>query len=218
MATITAQMVKDLRESTGVGMMDCKKALAECDGDVKKAIEMLQIKGLAKAAKRGGRKTSEGYIGVYRHHDGKTAILVEVNCETDFVARTEGFRNFCQELAIHICGCGPLVVRREDLDPVLLADQKRLFLEQALEENRNAKSPKPEKIIEEKIVPGRVEKWLSEITLLDQKWMGDHNESTVEAKRAELSMTTGENIRIARFTRLVVGEASVGEKADEAAE
>jgi elongation factor Ts len=218
MANITAQMVKELRESSGAGMMDCKKALVECDGDAKKAAEYLQIKGLAKAAKRGGRRTAEGFIGTYRHHDGKTAILVEVNCETDFVARTDGFRDFCQELAIHICGCSPLVVRREDLDPEVLANQKRIFLEQALEENKTAKSPKPENIIEERIVPGRVEKWLSEITLLDQKWMGDNNEVTVEQKRAELSSKTGENIRINRFVRIAVGEGAKAEEAEEAAE
>lgn len=212
MANITAQMVKELREATGVGMMDCKKALVESDGDVKKATELLQIKGLAKAAKRSGRKTSEGYIGVYRHHDGKTAILVEVNCETDFVAKTDNFRNFCQELAIHICGCNPLVVRREQIAPEVVASQKHLFLEQALEENKNAKSPKPEKIIEEKIVPGRLDKWAAEISLLDQHWMGDNGEPTVETKRAELSMTTGENIRIARFMRLAVGEGAVAEE------
>lgn len=217
MANITAQMVKELRESSGAGMMDCKKALMECDGDAKKAAEYLQIKGLAKAAKRGGRKTAEGFIGTYRHHDGKTAILVEVNCETDFVARTEGFREFCQELAIHVCGCNPMVVRREDLDPEVVANQKRIFLEQALEENRNAKSPKPEKIIEEKIVPGRLDKWLSEVSLLDQKWMGDNNEVTVEQKRIELSSKTGENIRIHRFARLAIGEG-VKEEAEEAAE
>ena len=217
MANITAQMVKELRESSGAGMMDCKKALVECDGDAKKAAEYLQIKGLAKAAKRGGRKTAEGFIGTYRHHDGKTAVMVEVNCETDFVARTDGFRNFCQELAIHVCGCNPLVVRREDLDADVLANQKRIFLEQALEENKNAKSPKPEKIIEEKIVPGRVEKWLSEITLLDQKWMGDNNEVTVEQKRAELSAQTGENVRINRFARISVGEGAK-EEAEESAE
>lgn len=218
MANITAQMVKELREATGVGMMDCKKALVESDGDVKKATELLQIKGLAKAAKRSGRKVSEGYIGTYLHHDGKTAILVEVNCETDFVAKTESFRNFCHDLAIHICGCNPLIVRREQLDPAVLADRQRLILEQALEENKNAKSSKPEKIIEEKIVPGRVDKWLSEITLLDQHWMGDNAEPTVEMKRAELSMTTGENIQIARFARLAVGEGAEATESSEGEE
>ncbi|MGN1072634.1 MAG: translation elongation factor Ts [Bradymonadia bacterium] len=211
MANITAQMVKELRESTGAGMMDCKKALVECDGDVAKATEYLQIKGLAKAAKRGARKTSEGYIGMYLHHDGKKAIMVEVNCETDFVARTDGFRDFCKELAIHICGCAPLVVAREDLDPNLLESQKHIITEQALEENRNSKKPKPEKIIEENIIPGRLDKWLKEITLLDQHWMGDDHDVTVEQKRAELSSSTGENIRIRRFARIAIGEGVADE-------
>ena len=143
MANITAQMVKELRESTGAGMMDCKKALVECDGDAKKAAEYLQVKGLAKAAKRGGRKTAEGYVGVYRHHDGKTAILVEVNCETDFVARTENFRHFCDELALHICGLNPLGVRREDIDPSIVEDQRRIATEKAIE------SGKPEDLLQQ---------------------------------------------------------------------
>lgn len=208
MANITAAMVKELREKTQAGMMDCKKALAECDGDPKKAEEYLLVKGLAKAAKRGARKTAEGFIGTYRHHDGKTAILVEVNCETDFVARTEGFRNFCQELAIHVCGCNPLVVKREDVDADTLAAQRAIFEQQA------AESGKPEAIAK-KMAEGRLNKWLAEVSLLDQAWMGDSAEGTVEQKRAEISSTTGENIRINRFVRIAVGE-NVAADAEEA--
>ena len=208
MANITAAMVKELREKTQAGMMDCKKALAECDGDPKKAEEYLLVKGLAKAAKRGARKTAEGFIGTYRHHDGKTAILVEVNCETDFVARTDGFRNFCQELAIHICGCNPLVVKREDVDADTLAAQRSIFEQQA------AESGKPEAIAK-KMAEGRLNKWLAEVSLLDQPWMGDNAEGTVEQKRAEISSTTGENVRINRFIRIAVGE-NVAAEAEEA--
>jgi elongation factor Ts len=210
MANITAQMVKELRESTGAGMMDCKKALVECDGDAKKAAEYLQVKGLAKAAKRGGRKTAEGYVGVYRHHDGKTAILVEVNCETDFVARTENFRHFCDELALHICGLNPLGVRREDIDASIVEDQRRIATEKAIE------AGKPEAMIP-RIVDGAMNKWFSEITLLDQIWMGEGKE-TVEQKRAELSAQTGENIRINRFARIAVGENVAADTEEAAAE
>jgi len=201
MTTISAAMVKELRDKCGAGMMDCKKALEENNGDMKLAAEYLQIKGLASAAKRSARKTSEGYIGVYRHHDGKTAIMVEVNCETDFVARTEAFREFCQELAIHICGCKPQAVRREDLDAMLVAKQEEIFLQQAMELGKNEE-------ITARIASGRVNAWLSEVTLLDQHWMGDSSESTVEQKRAALSSQTGENIRIHRFMSIVIGECS----------
>lgn len=199
MTKITAQMVKSLRDMTGVGMMDAKKALIECDGDNNKAVEYLQVKGLAKAATRGGRKTSEGYIGTYRHHDGKTAILVEVNCETDFVARTEGFRDFCQELAIHICGLDPLVVSRDEIDAKLLNSQRSIFEKQAEESGKNAE-------IAKKMAEGRLNKWLSEVSLLDQNWMGETSEDTVEIKRSKLSQVTGENIRIRRFARIAIGE------------
>jgi elongation factor Ts len=202
MAEITAALVKQLREATDCGMMDCKKALVECDGDMKKATEYLQVKGLAKAAKRGARETSEGYIGVYRHHDGKTAIIVEVNCETDFVARNEDFRFFCNELALHICGCNPAVVSRENVDPAVIAEKRELFVKQLDEDPKNAKKPAE---IREKIVNGKVDSWLGEISLLDQKWMGD-GDDTVEQKRAAICAVTGENIRIKRFARISVGE------------
>lgn len=207
MTTISAQMVKSLRDITGVGMMDAKKALIECGGNTEKAIEYLQVKGLSKAATRSSRKTSEGFIGTYRHHDGKLATLVEVNCETDFVARTEGFRNFCQELAIHICGINPLVVSREEIDPELVAKQRSIYEKQAAESGKNAE-------ISKKMAEGRLNKWLAEVSLLDQPWMGDTAEDTVEQKRVALSQVTGENIRIRRFIRVAIGEG-VETEADE---
>ena len=216
--TITIDMIKQLREATAAGMGACKEALTACNGNMDEAVKYLREKGLAVAAKRVDKESKQGIVALAEAADKKTMALAEVNCETDFVAKTESFRNFCHDLAIHICGCNPLIVRREQLDPAVLADRQRLILEQALEENKNAKSSKPEKIIEEKIVPGRVDKWLSEITLLDQHWMGDNAEPTVEMKRAELSMTTGENIQIARFTRLAVGEGAEATEGNEGEE
>lgn len=204
MANISAALVKQLREATDCGMMECKKALVECDGDMKKAMEYLQVKGLAKAAKRGSRDTSEGYVGVYRHHDGKTAIIVEVNCETDFVGRNEDFRFFCNELALHICGCNPVVVSRDDVDAALIAEKKDLFMKQIAEDPKMASKPES---VREKIVEGKINSWLGEISLLDQKWMGD-GDDTVEQKRVAISSTTGENIRIKRFARIAVGEST----------
>ena len=215
---ITIDMIKQLREATAAGMGACKEALKATDGNMDEAVKYLREKGLAVAAKRVDKESKQGIVALAEAADKKTMALAEVNCETDFVAKTESFRNFCHDLAIHICGCNPLIVRREQLYPAVLADRQRLILEQALEENKNAKSSKPEKIIEEKIVPGRVDKWLSEITLLDQHWMGDNAEPTVEMKRAELSMTTGENIQIARFTRLAVGEGAEATEGNEGEE
>lgn len=209
MAEISAKLVKELRDATDCGMMDCKKALAECNGDLKKAAEYLQIKGLAKAAKRGARKTSEGFIGVYRHHDGKGAVMVEVNCETDFVARTDNFRDFCKELALHIYGLNPLGVTRDQIDPAIVEEQRKIFTSKA------AESGKPEAMLG-KIVDGMMNKWFAESCLLDQIWMGEGKE-TVEMKRASISASTGENVRIRRFMRLVVGEG-VTEEAEQPAE
>lgn len=210
MADISAKMVKELRDATDCGMMDCKKALVECNGDVKKAMEYLQIKGLAKAAKRGARKTSEGFIGVYRHHDGKGAVMVEVNCETDFVARTDNFRDFCKELALHIYGMNPLGITRDDVPADAVEEQRKIYMSKA------AESGKPEAMLA-KIAEGMMNKWFAESCLLDQIWMGEGKE-TVEMKRAAISASTGENIRIRRFMRLAIGEGVVDEPEEETAE
>ncbi|MDX9719242.1 MAG: translation elongation factor Ts [Myxococcota bacterium] len=200
MAEITAQMVKELRERTAAGMMDCKKALVETDGDMKAAIEFLQVKGLAAAAKRAGRSTKEGFIGSYIHHDGKTGVLIEVNCETDFVARNEKFREFAKQIAMHIAAAKPEVVSSADVDAEMLASQRRIFEAQA------AESGKPEAIVA-KMVDGKVAKWLKEISLLDQPFVMDPDK-TIEQYRAETSGFIGENIVIGRFTRIAIAEKS----------
>ena len=209
MATVTAAMVKELREKSGAGMMDCKKALVECDGDIKKSMEWLQIKGIASASKRSGRSTNEGWIGSYIHSDGKTGVIVECCCETDFVAKTDDFKTFAHKIAMHICACSPLVVKSEDVDPELLANQRKLFEEQA------AESGKPEAICK-KMAEGRLAKWLKEISLLDQPYFED-GDKTVDQVRVEISAKTGENVVIRRFARLSLKD-TIEEKAAHAAE
>ncbi|MFA5624017.1 MAG: translation elongation factor Ts [Bradymonadales bacterium] len=208
MVAITAQMVKELRERSGAGMMDCKKALVESEGDMKKAAEYLQVKGLAAAAKRAGRATKEGCIGNYLHHDHKTAVLVEINCETDFVARTDDFRAFAKNIAMHICAASPLVVSSDEVDPALIAEQKSVFEKQAAESGKPAD-------IAEKMAVGRLQKWLKEVSLLDQP-MFDDDSKTVEQYRAEISSKTGENVRISRFCRMSISDA-VEESQEESA-
>lgn len=210
MAEITAQMVKELRERSGAGMMDCKKALVESDGDMKKAAEYLQVKGLAAAAKRSGRATKEGCIGHYVHHDNKTAVLVEVNCETDFVARTDNFRAFAKNIAMHICACSPIVVSSEEVPAKLIEDQRRVFTQQAAESGKPAD-------IAEKMAVGRLNKWLKEVSLLDQT-MYDDDSKTVEQLRAEISSKTGENIRINRFCRMSINDGVQEEEETPAAQ
>lgn len=208
MAEISAGQVKELRERTGAGMMDCKKALVENAGDMDKAIEYLQIKGLAKAAKRAGREASEGYIASYVHHDGKTGVMVEINSETDFVARNEDFRAFGRHVAMHIAAAKPLVVNASDVDAETLEAQRRIFIGQA------AESGKPDNIVE-KMVEGRVKKWLKEVSLLDQPFVMD-TEKTVEQYRAEMSSKLGENVVVRRFVRFVVGEGATPAADEEA--
>jgi len=195
---ISAAQVKDLRERTGAGMMDCKKALVENDGDIDKAIEYLQIKGLAKAAKRAGRAATEGLVTSYIHHDGKTGVLVEVNCETDFVARNDAFKEFGRHLAMHIAATKPEFVNESEVDADAIEQQRALLAAQARE------SGKPENIID-KMVEGRLSKWKKEICLLDQPFVMD-TDKTIEGLRAEISATLGENIVIRRFARFVIGE------------
>jgi len=203
MAEITATMVKELRERTNAGMGDCRKALVESEGDMKKAMEWLQVKGLAAAAKRAGRSASQGFVGSYIHHDGKTAVIVECNCETDFVARTDGFREFAKHLAMHIAAAKPEVVNSSEVKEEMLASQRSIFEQQA------AESGKPANIVA-KMVDGKVAKWLKEISLLDQPFVMDPDK-TIEQFRAETSGKVGENIIIKRFYRI-----SIGEKTEEA--
>ena len=199
MVEIKAELVKELREKTGAGFMDCKHALEEVGGDKEKAIDYLRAKGILQAEKRSGRATKEGRIGVYLHRPGeKIGVLVEVNCETDFVARTEEFANFLRELAMHIAAMAPRYVSREEVPKEVIEREKAIYRKQALE------SGKPEKVVE-KIVEGKLEKFFNEVCLLEQKFIKDP-ERSIEDLRKELSIKTGENIVIRRFARLQMGE------------
>jgi len=198
MAEVTAQMVKELRERTAAGMMDCKKALVECDGDLKAAMEYLQVKGLAAAAKRAGRSAKEGFVGHYIHHDGKTGVMVEINCETDFVARNETFREFAKQIAMHIAASKPEVVSSSEVNAEMMASQRRIF------EGQAAESGKPENIVA-KMVDGKMAKWLKDISLLDQPFVMDPDK-TVDQFRQETAGKIGENVVIGRFSRIVIGE------------
>ncbi len=198
MAQISAAMVKELREATGSGIMDCKNALGEADGDIKKAIDFLRKKGLAKAAKRAGRSTSEGVIYSYIHTGAKLGVLVEINCESDFVAKTDGFIEFAKNIAMHIAAADPVGLVPEDIDSSLIEKEKEIFRAQMLEEG------KPEKIID-KIVEGKVEKFYKEICLMSQQYVKDP-QKTIDDVLKETISVIGENIQIKRFTRFKIGE------------
>jgi elongation factor Ts len=199
--TISAQDVKSLRDRTGAGIMDAKAALQESGGDVDKAIEILRVKGQASAAKRGERTASEGTIATYIHAGGQIGALVEVDCETDFVARTEEFQAFAREVAVHVAASNPQYVSKEDVDEEAREAELRVLREQA------AAGGKPENV-QEKIVEGRLNKWLEEIVLLDQKHVNEerHESKTIGELRAQLAANTGENVVIRRFARFQVGE------------
>jgi elongation factor Ts len=201
--TVSAADVKALRDRTGAGMMDCKAALAEAEGDVDRAIEILRVKGQASAAKRAGRGTGEGVVSSYIHATGKVGVLVEVQCETDFVARSDEFQEFAREVAIHIAGAPstPAYVSADEIPEEARESERAVFAAKAREEG------KPDDIID-RIVDGQLEKWEKEVALLEQEHVrGDRYEGkTIEALRAELASKTGENVRIARFARFVVGE------------
>lgn len=194
---ITAQMVKDLREKTNAGMMDCKKALGETEGDMEKAVDLLRQKGLAVAAKRADRATSEGIVECYIHGGGKLGVMVEVGCETDFVAKTDGFKEFARDIAMHIAAVNPVSVSREDVPAELVEREKEIYTAQALE------SGKPENIVE-KIVTGKIEKYLSEICLMEQKYVKNPDLS-IQDLLNELVAKMGENISIKRFARFQIG-------------
>lgn len=198
MAQISAAMVKELREATGSGIMDCKNALGEADGDIKKAIDFLRKKGLAKAAKRAGRSTSEGVIYSYIHTGAKLGVLVEINCESDFVAKTDGFIEFAKNVAMHIAAADPAGLVPEDIDSSLIEKEKEIFRAQMLEEG------KPEKIID-KIVEGKVEKFYKEVCLMSQQYVKDP-QKTIDDVLKETISVIGENIQIKRFTRFKIGE------------
>jgi len=195
---VSANMVKELREKTGAGMMDCKKALAETGGDFQKALDYLRQKGLATAAKRAGRVASEGRVGSYIHAGGKIGVMVEVNCETDFVAKTDDFQAFAKDVAMHIAASNPSYIRREEVTADVLDREKEIYRAQA----RDAK--KPEKVTE-KIVEGKLEKFYSEVCLLEQAFVKDPD-ITIQDLLNGLIGKLGEKIEIRRFTRYQVGE------------
>jgi elongation factor Ts len=195
---ITATMVRDLRTRTGAGMMDCKAALKESSGDMEKAIEYLRIKGLSKAAKKADRATAEGLVISYIHPGNRIGVLIEVNCETDFVARTEEFQAFVNNLAMQIAAAAPIAVSREDIPEEVIAKERELFRVQALEEG------KPEKVAE-KIVDGKIEKFYSENALLDQVYVRDSDKKVGDLVK-EMIASLGENIRVARFARFQLGQ------------
>ncbi|HEY8375572.1 MAG TPA: translation elongation factor Ts [Nannocystis sp.] len=210
MATITSDMIKELRERTGAGLMDCKKALTEVDGDLDKAIEYLRKKGLAAAAKKAGRIATEGAVVSYIHMNNRVGVLLEVNCETDFVAKTPDFQAFCTDVAMQIAAMNPQVVRREEMDTSKVEAERALLRQKALEEG------KPEKIVD-KIVEGQIGKFYAENVLLEQKFIKD-DKKTIEQLQQELVAKLGENIKIRRFTRYELGEGLEKKTEDFAAE
>ena len=198
MSAISAASVKALRDKTGAGMMDCKKALGECNGDEEKAVAWLREKGLSKAQKRAGRATSEGVIGSYIHSNGKLGVIVEIKCETDFVARSERFLEFAKNVDMQIAATNPVCVTPEEVPADLLAKEREIFKNQAMEEG------KPEAIAE-KIVDGRVKKFYKEICLLEQPFIKD-DKVTIKDLMNELIGVIGENIQVGRFSRMALGE------------
>jgi elongation factor Ts len=193
---ITASQVRDLREMSGAPMMDCKKALTESDGDLEKAGEWLRKKGIAKAAKKADRDASEGAVSSYIHHNGKVGVLLEVNCETDFVAATEQFKSFCHDVSLHIASMKPTCVRREEVPEALVEKEREILLDQV-------DKSKPEDI-QKKMVDGRMGKFYAELCLLEQPFVKDDGK-TVEQVRAETVGKLGENIQISRFARFEIG-------------
>ena len=201
MAKLTAADVKALREQTGAGMMDCKAALTEADGDMERALELLRVKGQASAAKRSDRGTSEGVIASYIHANKKVGAMVEVQCETDFVARNEDFQAFAYDIALHIAAASPSHVAVEDIPEEQIANERRVFEEKAKEDG------KPDNVVE-RIVDGQVAKWAKDLALLEQEHVNTdkHDSKTIEQLRQDAVATLGENIVISRFSVFRVGE------------
>jgi len=208
--SITAAQVNELRKATGAGLMDCKKALMETDGDHEKAVDSLRKKGLAAAAKKAGRIATEGTIGSYIHAGGKIGVLVEINCETDFVAKTDAFQQLIKDVAMHIAAAAPQFIRREEVPNDVLEREKEIYRAKARE------TGKPENIIE-KILEGQVNKFYGEICLLEQPYVKDPDK-TVQTMLNETIAGIGENISIRRFARFVLGEGLEKKESDFAAE
>jgi elongation factor Ts len=196
MAEITAQAVNEFRKKTGLGLMECKKLLKEADGDLKKAETLAKERGLKQAELRAGRAAKAGRIEVYIHFDARSGVLVELNCETDFVARNDEFKRLAKDLALHIMATNPAYVKREDVPEAMVAEQKRIFMSQVAEKPAN---------IQEKIAQGKIEAWYGECVLMDQKYVKDDTK-TIRDLILAVNSRTGENISVARFARFVVGE------------
>jgi elongation factor Ts len=194
---ITTEQIKELRDATGVGILDCRKALEQAGGDYDKAVDILREKGLATAAKRAGREASEGVVELYSHGDGRVGVMVEVNCETDFVARSDEFRTFAHEVALQIAAAAPLFVKEEDIPETVLGYERQIARARALEEG------KPENIVD-RIVEGRLKKYKDEVVLLRQDYIRDED-LTVEQLLMQNISAIGENIIIRRFVRFEVG-------------
>jgi elongation factor Ts len=195
--TITASQVQELRQRTGVGMMECKRALEEAAGDLEKAIDLLRSRGQAKAAKKAGRVTREGRVEAYIHLGGKIGVLIEVDCETDFVAKTDDFRDLTRSLAMQVAATNPVAVDREGVDPALVEREKEIYRQQARE------TGKPDEMIE-KIATGKLEKWYQDVCLLDQAYIKDPDRKVSDVV-SEAVQRLGENIVVRRFTRYEVG-------------
>jgi elongation factor Ts len=211
MAEISAKLVKELRDKTGAGMMDCKKALAETDGDIEKAMEWLRQKGITSAGKKAGKVTAEGLVGSYIHTGGRVGVLVEINCQTDFVARNEAFQALVRDVAMQIAACPNVeYVKVEDIPPDVVAKEKEI------EMGKDDLSNKPV-TIREKIVEGRIDKRLKELSLLDQQYIKDQSITVAELVKQKVA-SLGENIQVRRFVRFVMGEGIEKQEEDFAAE
>jgi len=203
MAQVSATMVKDLREKTGAGVMDCKKALAESGGDLEKAVVWLREKGIAAAQKRASRVASEGTVGCYIHAGGKLGVLVEVNCETDFAAKGEAFQGLVKDIAMQIAATNPRCVRREEVPPAIIEQERQIYAQQS--------AGKPENVIN-KIVEGKLEKFYKEVCLLEQSWVKDPN-LTITDLIGEYTAKIGEKLDVRRFSRFQLGEPLEGQGA-----
>ena len=214
MAEVTAAMVKELRERTQAGMMDCKKALVASNGDMEAAVEYLREKGLAAANKKSGRIAAEGAVDSYIHMGGKIGVLVEINCETDFVGKTDTFKSLCHDVAMHIAAAAPEYVSKDEIPASRLEEERRIAREQVMNDEKNSK--KPAQIIE-KIVDGRIEKYCKEICLLDQQFV-KNPDITIAQLLQETTLSTGEKVSIRRFVRYQLGEGIEKKQSDLAAE
>jgi elongation factor Ts len=203
MAEITAQLVKQLRERTGAGMMECKKALVTATGDIEEAIVVLRKLGIASADKKGARATRQGLIGSYIHHGGQIGVMVEINCESDFVARTDDFKTLVHDVAMHIAAADPRYIRKEDVEPAVLEKEKEIARDRARAEG------KPDKVLD-RIVEGRLAKFYEEVCLLEQPFVKENTLSIGQLIKTKIAKL-GENIAVSRFTRFKVGDAAASE-------